>query len=115
MLEVRDRVAERLCPQQDRERVRLALLIDVHESLGEVTLRDAQHPADEREPVADRRPLGGDCIDLRAQRLDPRLLLTETTLERVELDERRVRALPQGRVLLAELAKLGRVGAYRNR
>ena len=113
MVEIRDRVAERLGAEQDRQCIRTALLVDVHEPLPEVPPRDPQHSADQGEPVPDRGALSRDGVDLRAQRIDAGLLFAQPALERVELDEGRMRLRGEARILLSEIVDAARIGADR--
>ena len=93
--------------------VRRALLVDVYEPPLEVPPRDPQHPADQREPVPDRGALGRDGVDLRAQRIDAGVLLAQSALERVELDEAEC-MLGEARILLPEVADAARIGPDRS-
>jgi len=69
----------------------LASLVDREEPLAELPLGDAQQFVHVAEPLLDSRALRPDPVDLGLQRVDPRLLGVQAALERVELDQGRMR------------------------
>ena len=73
--------------EEDRKRVRLALLVDPDEPPPEIALRNGNDAAHLCEPALHGGPLSRDSVDLRAQRVDAGLLLAEPALERVEVDK----------------------------
>src|SRR5207253_9164241 len=105
-VEARERVVERLGPEEDCERVGLALLVQHPQARPERRLGGGDVVASDAEPLRREDAFAADRLGLGSQRIEPRVRPREPAVERVEAKERRVRLRRKGGVLGAEVVSV---------
>jgi hypothetical protein len=98
-----ERVLQRLRAEDDRERVRAALLVEGAETVGQTGLRDPERDARDPQLPGDRRPLAGHGVGARPHLGGATLGGPHLRLQRVELEHGRARSRRQHVVGAAEL------------
>ena len=100
LIEARHRVVERRRPEQDRDRIRLAVLVERAQTAAELALRDAQVACDDRELAANLRLLCTQPIRARVKLRELDMRLRQSRIECVQAEERGV-GLGRERLLTA--------------